>query len=999
MRTKVFGWTGALLLLALPAFSQSNPTGTISGKVTDQQGLAVAAVAVSAQSPALQGTRTATTSANGDYIFPLLPPGEYALEFTHTGFATVKRTVRVAPSASVPLDTTLPVSQVSETVTVEGAPIGEFGQTAEAATNFRKDFMERLPVARNFQQAALMTPGVQDSGPSGAMTISGAASFENLYMVNGVVVQDNLRNTPLNLFIEDALQETTTNTSAISAEYGRFSGGVVSAITKSGGNELSGSFRTTFDNDKWIALTPYPNDSRLDKIIPTYEITLGGPVLKDRLWFFGATRMRKFSESRNTSFTNLPFTRELDEKRYEGKLTWSLNPNHSLKTAYTHIASVENGATYGTIMDLASVYNREMPQDLLSVTYTGIITPRFFVEGHYALRKYTYIGSGSQYTDLVKGTLLLDRSRASARYNSPTFCGVCSDETRDNNNIVLKASYFLSTKSLGSHNFVVGGDIFDDKRLANNHQSGSDYRIYTTAALIRGDQVYPVIDSRTYIRWTPIFEDSLGNNFRTLSLFLNDTWTLNSRWRFNLGLRYDKNDGEDAVGTAVVKDSALSPRLSVTFDPKANDKLTVTASYAKYVSAINGGIGDVSAGGNPATIDFDYLGPAVNTGDPANPATTAEVLTTLFNWFNANGGTSRATRGAPGIPGLTNRIDSRLASPSVQELTLGFSQRLGNRGLVRVDGVYRTFGDFYGNLLDRTTGTVSDKYGQLYDLSYTVNTDRVERTYKALNLQVSYRVHDRVDVGGNYTLGETSGNFNGETGPNGPVTTAVLSNQEYFDPSWGGGPNTGGYLPAGSSGGPVGDLLSDVRHRARAWVVWSAPIPKAVGQASLSWLQIFRTGSPYGAVGVIDTRPYVTNPGYVDPPSSVEYYFTARDAYRMATLHETDLAFNYSKRVGVKNAEVFLRAMVVNVFNRQEVTNWAGGAYPGSGQAGCGTSGCINAGVQTNNSVTTLAAFNPFTETPVEGVHWRKSATFGQPVSRFAYQTPRTLNFSVGVRF
>jgi outer membrane receptor protein involved in Fe transport len=830
------------------------------------------------------------------------------------------------------------------------------------------------------------------------MSISGAASFENVYMVNGVVVQDNLRNTPFNLFIEDALQETTTTTAAVSAEYGRFSGGVVNAVTKSGGNELSGSFRVTFDNDDWTALTPYPNDRRTDKIIPTYEATLGGPILRDRLWFFGAMRSRDLSETRTTSFTSLSFPRELLEDRYEGKLTWSPTTKHTVKGAYTHISSKENGNTYGTIMDERSLVNRATPQDLLSMNYTGILSPKLFVEAQYALRKYTFQGAGSRFTDPIEGTLMLDRSRGNARYWSPTFCGVCDDETRDNNNLVAKVSYFLSTGNAGSHSFVLGADVFDSKTFSNNHQSGSDYRIYGTSTIIRGTEIYPVFDSRTYIQWNPIFEGSQGNRFRTISLFANDSWTLGKRWRFNLGLRYDKNDGKDAVGTVVVKDSAFSPRLAATFDPRGDGAWTATASYAKYVSAIASGVGDTSAGGNPATIQFDYLGPAVNVGNPANPVGTADALTTLWNWFNANGGTSRTPRGTPYIPGLTGLIGEDLASPNVRELTLGLTRRLGSRGLVRVDGIYREYRDFYAFELTTSTGTVSDQFGQVYDVGYTVNTNDVERKYKGLNFQISYRPHERLNFGGNYTLSNARGNFNGETGPNGPVTSSILSNPEYFSRAWGGGP-VSNYLPASSGGGPVGDLLVDVRHRARGWVIWDVPVPAVTGRVSLGWMQVYNTGTPYGAVGYVDTQPYVTNPGYVNPPSTVDYYFTDRDAYRMASLHQSDLSLNYSRRLGIRKAEVFFRGTVINVFNRDELTNFTGGALPGSGQAGCGTSGCINTTIQTNATTASLAPFNPFTDTPVEGVHWAKGTSFGRPTSRFAYQVPRTFQFSLGLRF
>ena len=136
-------------------------------------------------------------------------------------------------------------------------------------------------------------------------------------------------------------------------------------------------------------------------------------------------------------------------------------------------------------MDQASLVDRELPQDLLSLNYTAVLTSYFFVEAQFSSRHFTFKNSGSQYTDLIQGTLLLDRSRDSARYNSPTFCGVCDDEKRDNINVVLKTSYFLSTQSTGSHNFVAGFDMFDDERFANNHQSGSDYRINTTSAILQ----------------------------------------------------------------------------------------------------------------------------------------------------------------------------------------------------------------------------------------------------------------------------------------------------------------------------------------------------------------------------------------------------------------------------------------------------------------------------------------------------------------------------------
>jgi outer membrane receptor for ferrienterochelin and colicin len=988
MRLKIFALLAAVALAAVPLRAQTNPTGIISGKVVDQEGLPVPGASVSVQSPALQGTRSATTSANGDYIIPFLPAGEYEVTTSLTGFKTVKQTARVSPTESVTVSPTLAVSTISETVTVTGNVAEEFGQRAAVATNFKQDLIDKLPTNRTFADAARLTPGVQNTGPNGGMAINGAMSFESLYVVNGVVVNENIRGQPYALFIEDALQETTITTAAVSAEFGRFQGGVVQAITKSGGNEFSGSYRITFDNNDWVALTQYPNDKRTDKTLYTQEATLGGPVLKDKLWFFGAARLTGDRLTPNTTFaTNLSWNNIRNQKRYEGKLTWSLSSNHTFKGAYTKIQDREDGNFFGNVMDLDSLVNRSTPQDLLSANYTGIVSPKFFVEGQYSRRRFTFVGSGSQFTDLIKGTLLIDQSRNLARYNSPTFCGVCdNDESRDNQNITAKATYFASTGALGSHNVVFGFDLFDDKRFADNHQSGSDYRVFTTSAIIQGTTLFPVLDNRSFIRWTPIFVGSEGNRFRTYSGFVNDAWSLDKHWTFNVGLRYDKNDGKDSVGRTVVKDSAISPRLSVTFDPKGNGDWTINAAYAQYVAAIANTVGDAgSAGGQAATIDFDYLGPAVNVGNPASPVPTAQALQTLWDWFNANGGTNRTTRGAPTIPGLNTLVADDLKSPNSREITVGLTRRLGSRGAFRVDGVWRTFRDFYVTRIDTTTGKVSDQFGRRFDLGLVENNNDLERQYQGLNFQISYHPLPSLNVGGNYTLGHLEGNIEGENGGSGPITrNDIVRYPEYFRPEW---------------NFTVGDLNADVRHKVRAWATYDVPVPEALGRLNLGVLQFYTSGTPYGAQGLVDTRPFVTNTfGYATPPATVQYYFTPRDAFHMDPLWRTDLALNYAHRLGFKKAELFFRGTVVNLFDREGLTNFWGGINTEL-DLGCGTGGCISTTVLTNNNNNTIARFNPFTETPVEGTHWQKAPTFGQPTSRYAYQTPRTFQFALGFRF
>ena len=124
-----------------------------------------------------------------------------------------------------------------------------------------------------------------------------------MFLLDGVDINDNLFGNANNLFIEDAIEETQVLTSGISAEYGRFSGGVINAVTKRGGNKFTGSFRVNFTNPSWRDETPFEKDSditREDKLSKFYEATLGGPIVKDRLWFFAAGR-KESSDTQSTT--------------------------------------------------------------------------------------------------------------------------------------------------------------------------------------------------------------------------------------------------------------------------------------------------------------------------------------------------------------------------------------------------------------------------------------------------------------------------------------------------------------------------------------------------------------------------------------------------------------------------------------------------------------------------------------------------------------------------
>jgi hypothetical protein len=994
MRVRVFTLVVvAALAFALPASAQA-PTGTILGHVVSADGQPLPGVTVSAVSANLQGTRTTVTSANGDYLIPLLPPGDYTLTFEIGSVEPMKETRSVAGTQNAIVNAKMSLAGVNETVTVVG-DAQTFSETAHVATNFKQSLMAALPSNRTIDAVLLMAPALHATGPRGAYTINGSQSYENLFTLDGAVVTENLRGQPFTLYIEDALQEITVSSAGISAEYGRFEGGVANAITKSGGNIFSGSFRTSFANDSWRTFTPFETTQlianpslklKLDKTVPTYEFTMGGPIVKERLWFFSAARKQNQEVTRTTAGTNIPYTRSNNEKRYEGKLTYNLGPGHSLQGSYLAMDQVLENNTSQNVMDLQSLTNQGQPQSLYSVHYTGVIHSKFFLEAQYSARALEFTNTGSSKTDEIGGTLVLDIQNG-RRYWSPTFCSgsVCSggNEQRNNADFIVKASYFLSDRRTGSHHLVFGYDRFLDMMKQNTHSSGSDFRIRGTSSIVRDGVVYPQFLANTFIDYNPIAKVSEGTHLRTHSLFVNDNWRANGHLSFNLGLRTDTNDGTDGGGQKVGAGTTLSPRISAIWDPKADGTWALTSSYARYVVSLNPNLaGSSTEAGNVATYRWAYGGPLINPEpNVANLVTTEEALATVFAWFKSIDGTDNKNYVSATVPGVNMKIPTPLHSPFANEYAAGVSRTLGARGTARVDAVFREYKNFYTLRTDMSTGRVSDKFGNPFDLSVIENADSTERRYRGLVTQATYNFARGIALGGNYTLSHTFGNLEGETVGGGPSGASIGSYPEYKRMSW---------------NAPQGDLLIDQRHRARIWGTYVLPLSALKGPITLGLVQQYASGVPYGAVGIINPSPFVQNPGYVTPPTQIEYYFTARDAYHTKPTYRTDLSVNYAYRLphtGAAQPEVFFHGEILNAFNQFQL-------------CGCGDSVFNNGGVSNltkiNQAVRVIAGapFNPFTSTPVLGVNYDiPAATFGSAIDALAWTSPRIIRFSVGVRF
>jgi outer membrane receptor protein involved in Fe transport len=969
-----------VLALTIAGAVSAQTTGSLQGRVIfeDQP---MPGVTVNVTSPALQGQQVTVTNAQGDYKIPFLPAGDYKVLFQLADFATLEYDVKISTNQPRTLDAIMYPEAIQEEIVVTGqfenVSTGIQGsETIEQAT------LEKLPVQRTIGEAVALAAGTTATGPSNAITISGAQSYENLFTMNGVIMNENLRGQPYDqMYIEDAVQETTTITSNASAEYGRFSGGVVNMVTKSGGNEFSGSFRANFDKESWNGKTPLTT-SQSDTLNTVYEATFGGYILRDRLWFFAAGRNKEESQTNHIVTlgqpeAGIPYESKNPEDRYEGKLTVGINASHRMMGTYVKVDEVQTNYAVATPADWGHIIpERSLPLEAYSFNYTGVLSDNFFVEGLYSNREFTFANSGG--TDPSIGAMYVRDYRYSIGWNGPVFCSYseqtpyCTDETRSAENYYGKASWFANAS--GTHDLVFGYDHFDDMRMSDNWQTPSGYEWAPFVEQNYSTPGHPLIVAPTYgsyILWGAVLEASQGNHILTDSLFVNDTWRLSDRWTVNLGLRYDINDATDASGMQVVDDARISPRLSASWDVRGDGSLIVTAGANRYTMAVNQIVDDGAAAGQNSWGGYLYGGPTIIAGTEEYP-TNADALEGIFDWFfNVYGGPNNGElRYWLDFPGLTPVMSDTLNSPYGDEFTIGASLRLGNRGVVRADLVHRRYGSFYVSEIVPNRWVENPETGELFDQAEYVNYDNgLERKYNGLQTRFEYRLGERWNFGASYTYSKTEGNLDGEVVSRGPAPTAFLEYQEYWDPAW---------------SAPIGYLATDIRHKFRGWAVWDA-ISTNRHNLSLSLLQSFWSGSPHSATGNVATVGIVGDPadlGYVGNPGYQTYYFSDRGAFRFDNVTRTDLALNYSffVNIGGGQLEFFVQPEVQNVFNEHAVIDGNSVEY-------------------TAINDPDLEPFNPWTETPIEGVNWRKDDEWGQPEDEDDYQLPRTFRVSVGIRF
>ncbi len=347
-----------VLCFSLSAFAQSSTTGSIEGTVTDSNGAAVPNVTVSVTSPQLIVAQSAQTDSQGHFYIANLPPGKYEVKVAATGgFAEYTQgdiSVNLSKTSNVPV--TLQPTGATATVTVTDTGAGVDTTANTTGTNVSTEQFSNFPTQRTVQSLYSIAPSVARSGLRDASgrdrdpSVGGSSGPENNYILDGVGVSDPaFGGSGANLPFE-FVQEVEIKTGAYGAEYGKSTGGIFNVVTKSGSNEFRGDAFAYFNPKSFVRGTKqfaYTGSSPngFSEIDAGFDI--GGPIKKDKLWFFGAFNPQR----RKNSFLTQTFRQEVENKIttpfYAGKLTWGINQNHTFNFSTFGDFTKQEGFLFG----------------------------------------------------------------------------------------------------------------------------------------------------------------------------------------------------------------------------------------------------------------------------------------------------------------------------------------------------------------------------------------------------------------------------------------------------------------------------------------------------------------------------------------------------------------------------------------------------------------------------------------------------------------------------
>lgn len=829
----------ALLALgALPLVAQTTG-GSMQGKITDSAGQPIIGATIQVTGPNLQGFQGAATDTTGQFIIPYLPPGkDYQVKVEAQGYNTVVRKGISVPLGSVVnLPFTLSAGQTVVTVTATAPTIDTKSTTLGATLSNR--MIETLPLQRDASQIAFLAPTAVNSGSStpGMASIGGSTGAENSYIVNGMdvtntnlgtgagatmgngmqVVAGAVTGSMLNF---DFIQDMQVMTGGVSPEYGDAMGGVVNAITRSGGNEYHGSLYSYYWSDSLQA------KSKTYSYVPTvfgndgykrYDIggDLGGYFIKDKLWFYVGydyNRMKDYTQvpggpgfgdqylylnghPAESAFVGqrITDTSEINQQ-YAFKLTWNINSNHKL--AFTTFGNEDKIDQLGTLATLAPesqpVQIKTTPRNY-SLQWNATWTPKFFTEAvaSYHDSKQTW-GLRPQAADNWAYSYYFSQG-VYGGFNALPADQTVAPVSADPNTLVTDlGSNYRASLGFGGYT-PIDKDTSEQVRLKFTNLLGRhelsyglqyDDRKYTPVFGLSGSTSWVSPATHTpaigglFVQWAPasFFGFPTGPHgekyvyyaqdyfipqarpaaMNSNAAWINDNWSLTDYFTLKLGLRYDEQKVEGKLP------GSETIKLKNNYAPRLGFTWDIAHNGKSKLFGF--------AGRYFQRMPTDMAVRSLNNEQSGFEYFYDPSLTTWTGRSFIIGGTEDIQGQTPGLP-----VNSEIKAPYTDEYILGFDYevrpdlRLGTRVLYRTLG--RAIEDFSFNGAqtyiignpDKWTGVPVPGLNPDYSPNYsqTYYFPKPTRIYKALEFSADKRFSNHWQMGASYVLSRLEGNYEG----------------------------------------------------------------------------------------------------------------------------------------------------------------------------------------------------------------------------------------------
>jgi len=965
MYARITGFVLAFALAVSGLATAQERFGALTGKITDQTSAALPGVTVTATNTQTGESRVFVTGADGVFRAPDLVPGRYTVKFELSGFSSAERgDVLVLLGREFELNTQLNVGAQTETVQVvgEATPLVDTRSTV-IGHNVTAEEFDRLPKGRSFQSIAFSAPSVSQGEIEGGIQVNGASGAENAFTVDGVVTNSLVNGASRQNTVFEYLQEVQVKTTGISAEYGGALGGVVSAVTKSGGNTFRGEGHWYFDGSalnagpvKRLVLDPlteatayYIQDKEQNAKTNEFGGSIGGPIVKDKFFFYGSYSPRNQQRTNNYNFaggTNGDIPRDTWNQQAFGKASFAsrrVNAGYSVlwtPTTVTGTLSAYNGSTPNSQTSSQTALAPNIPRGyeqnqvntsgtaditLSNVSFIsargGIFHDRYTDTGVSTVTSYTYLNP----TTSLNAILPVSVQGGANLVNTPRAQITDFDTTKRQN---FNIDYNHTFRGGGYHT-VKGGYGF--QHVVNDidlHYPGGYVEINWDSSFVfggvnrgRGAYGYYVVNDR---RTT----NQAGSNIH--ALYVQDQWTVGNRLTLNLGLRTEDEKvpsfRPEYLETAIhfnMKDK-LAPRLGAAYDVFGDGKMKIFGSWGMYYDWTKYELPRGSFGAETwlqyyRALDTTNLGSINLTNMPG-----ADLWTTP--------GSARDRR----VPSFASSIDPDIKPMRQSSFSAGTEYQLNRNSVFTVHFVRNDLLETIEDLgaLDaegnevyvignpgRGIGLITPVSGKTTPFT----TPRPKRQYTAVELGLEKRFSDNYFFSANYTISKLYGNYAGLASsdeirtPTTGVSSAVAQQQAGSISREGGNVNRAWDLDEvmwDSHGNldVLGRLATDRPHAVKLYGAYDLPFGTQIGAFF------------YGASGT----PIST---YVNTVNQIPVFAEGRgDMGRTPDVTRTDLLLTHELTLAASKRLRF-EFNVINLFNQKTTRHIFNSLNKGAGAA------------------------------------------------------------------